>query len=111
ALVLHPWPFNVRELVKLATDLRVRGAGLDVLDVDLVEDRIRASAPEMPPTAAPPVRNTPSPEISTTAPDRRAPPARDELARMLEEHRGSVADIARITGRSRKQVYRWLELH
>jgi DNA-binding NtrC family response regulator len=110
ALLLHPWPFNVRELVKLATDLRVRGAGLEVLDIDLVEDRIRASAPEMPPSPVP-LRPTPVPEITTTAPDRRAPPAKDELARMLEEHRGSVADIARITGRSRKQVYRWLELH
>jgi transposase-like protein len=30
---------------------------------------------------------------------------------MLEKHAGRITDIARETGRSRKQVYRWLEQH
>ena len=27
------------------------------------------------------------------------------------EHRGVIADVARVSRRSRKQVYRWLEQH
>ena len=36
-------------------------------------------------------------------------PTREELEALLHAHRGVVADVARATGRSRKQVYRWLE--
>lgn len=35
--------------------------------------------------------------------------ARAELIAHLERHEGSVADVARALGRSRMQVYRWLE--
>jgi DNA-binding NtrC family response regulator len=110
ALLLYAWPFNVRELVKIAADIKVRGAGLRMLDVDLIEDRIRLAAETQ---ETPPMRLS-SPPASASGPasgERRAPPEREELVRLLEEHAGSVADIARVTGRSRKQVYRWLEDH
>lgn len=98
ALVLHPWPFNVRELAKVATELRIRGAGRVELDVDLVASRLGRAppAPEAPPAEAV---------------ERSGPPDRAELERLLAEHGGVVADVARATGRSRKQVYRWLRDH
>src|SRR5690349_24024269 len=37
ALVLHPWPYNVRELFKVAAELRIRGASMPVLELRLVE--------------------------------------------------------------------------
>ena len=42
-----------------------------------------------------------------------APAARDKdlLEQLLREHKGVIADVARATGRSRKQVYRWLLQH
>jgi DNA-binding NtrC family response regulator len=41
ALLLHGWPFNVRELIALATQLRIRSNGADLLDVDLAVDRLK----------------------------------------------------------------------
>jgi DNA-binding NtrC family response regulator len=41
--------------------------------------------------------------------DRAAPPTREELLQLAAQHRGNVRAIARATGRSRMQVYRWLE--
>ena len=36
-LLLHPWPYNVRELLQVGQVLRLRGAGLAELGVELVE--------------------------------------------------------------------------
>lgn len=103
ALVLHGWPFNVRELNKVATELRIRGAGRAELDVDLVRDRL---------DLAPPIANVSAEAAGdSTQEPRRGPPDRAELERLLAEHGGVVADVARATGRSRKQVYRWLRDH
>jgi sigma-54 dependent transcriptional regulator, acetoin dehydrogenase operon transcriptional activator AcoR len=99
ALLVHPWPFNIRELRKLATDLRVRGQDLPVLDLDLVRNRLMI---ESEPSSTP---------AGEAVESRDAPPNRDELVQLLNQHNGSVADVARATGRSRKQVYRWLEIH
>ena len=35
----------------------------------------------------------------------------NQIVAMLRAHGGSVADVARETGRSRKQVYRWIASH
>jgi transcriptional regulator of acetoin/glycerol metabolism len=98
ALLLHPWPFNVRELVKVAAELQIRGTGAAVLELELVRARL-----------APP--NTPALASTESSPviPAGATPEKDELVALLRLHRGSVADLARAAGRSRKQVYRWLE--
>ncbi len=119
ALLLHDWPFNVRELMKIATELEVKAQGRALLDVDLLEGRVlgprprgttppstpsQSADPELPRGGAPPPR--------PTAPKREEPaPSKDELERLLAQHRGKVSDVARATGRSRTQVYRWLEQH
>ena len=112
ALLIHDYPHNVRDLRRVATQLRVRGAGRPRWDLSLLE-RVLSSSPSERPSAPNAL------DDNVTDPERqRAPsenpadvpaPSRDELVRLLVSHRGVVADIARATGRSRKQVYRWLD--
>lgn len=113
ALLLHPWPGNVRELLKVATELRIKGAAADRLELELVGDRLKS--PEAALEAAPgPVK---AGRAEASPPPADAPrgagpvPDRDLLIGLLRQHRGNVADVARAVGRSRKQVYRWLLQH
>jgi DNA-binding NtrC family response regulator len=102
ALLLHPYPHNVRDLRRIVTQLAVRGAGRAVWDASLVDGLERLSS-------IPPARSTRS-EPAPAAKASLAPvPTRDELEALLRAHAGNVADIAREVGRSRKQVYRWLD--
>jgi transcriptional regulator with PAS, ATPase and Fis domain len=130
-LLLYAWPFNVRELIKLASELRIRGAHLSLLGADLVAGRLAvAAAPSAPNTTSAPstatAANTPGarPEPASAPPpaapvdagaedggERGPIPSRAELLELLRKHRGIIADIARETGRSRAQVYRWLKQH
>ncbi len=111
-LLMHPWPFNVRELQKVAMELGVRGAGRDVLDLALVERRLRAFGG----TAMKRVGSDSTVEGGTNPvgyvepmrPLRSGPPSKQELEFALREHDGVVSEVARAMGRSRKQVYRWL---
>jgi DNA-binding NtrC family response regulator len=104
ALVLHPWPFNVRELRTIAAQLRIlsEDARGEPLGLETVREQLETSARlrgELP------SESEPEPEISSP---RAPPPTRDVLEALLREHDGNVADVARLVGRSRKQVYRWV---
>ena len=100
-LLLHRWPYNVRELFKVAGQLRLYSAGAAELDLDLVAERL-TGPPEDEPRPGPP------PPPAATAP-RTPAPGREELVSLLSQYRGNVSEIARNTGRSRRQVRRWLE--
>ncbi|MCA9618596.1 MAG: sigma 54-interacting transcriptional regulator [Myxococcales bacterium] len=103
ALLAHPFPYNVRELIGIAGELDIRGRGRDLLTIDLLAHRLAPVAIESPP---------PPRAIRATATTKRdAPPTRDELLALLEHHEGSVRAVAKATGRSRAQVYRWLQKH
>lgn len=125
-LLMYPWPYNVREVVKLGTELQIKGAGRAVLGPELLPARF--SAPPAPPaagTAAPQVGTPPGesgqpepPSVAPVAPpagerpktyERGAIPSQEELHALLLKHRGVVANIAREMSRSRTQVLRWLE--
>ncbi|MDQ3037604.1 MAG: sigma 54-interacting transcriptional regulator, partial [Myxococcota bacterium] len=59
ALLLHDWPFNVRELRKIATQLSVVGAGAARLELEMLGDRLSrvsraARSPTAPPSTIPP---------------------------------------------------------
>ena len=125
ALLCHDWPYNVRELRTTATQLRVYGASAAQLQVQHLAGRLertRAAVPREPVSSDPSGANASSsegaattmpPPIPVSAPAS-APmpvPTREALVALLVEHGGVIADIARETGRSRKQVYRWLEQH
>jgi DNA-binding NtrC family response regulator len=111
-LLLHAWPYNVRELFKVAAELKIRGAGAASLSLKLVAERLRPPEVAVPSASAPrsgaPASSSSGSSSSSTP---RPIPTRDELVALLREHKGSVADVARVTERSRKQVYRWIESH
>jgi DNA-binding NtrC family response regulator len=114
ALLLHAWPFNVRELRKVATQLAVRAQGARRLLLELFEPHLRQTSAQV--AAAQPEPRTPSPPTVASedveSEGRPLPvPDRAQLEALLRRWRGVIADVARETGRSRKQVYRWIEEH
>ena len=67
--------------------------------------------PPRPTTATAPAAGDRSDGDEADGDEREPPPGRAELEELLRAHRGVVANVARAMRRSRKQVYRWLELH
>ena len=106
ALLLHPFPFNVREVVKLAGELRVRAAGAELLTLPLIEHRLQRPA-----SLADTDSQDDDDEITPSDGGRRKAPSRETLENILEETGGVISEVARRIGCSRKQVYRHLEAH
>jgi DNA-binding NtrC family response regulator len=87
ALLLNPWPLNVRGLRSTLLRAAVLGDGtLTPESLGLDEE-------------------SPTEEI-TLSPS--GVPPREELVGLLEAHRGVVAKVAAHYGKDRKQIYRWL---
>jgi DNA-binding NtrC family response regulator len=100
ALLLHRWPFNVRELFAAAREAALHWAPGTRLDAPDLRARFRSQPPEL------------ASDATTDAAARGEPPRTlesDELRTLLGKHRGNVAEVARAVGRSRRQVYRWLQ--
>lgn len=97
ALLLYPFPFNVRELNQIAKDLMASGE--DLLDLPLVAERLTA-----PLQVGGLVKQAESPQAVS-----KQPLSREVLLRLLSEHHGVIARVAKAAGRSRRQVMRWLE--
>jgi len=116
ALLVHPWPFNVRELRTIVSQLRLLAPSEgETFPFDAIAQRLLDTARAMGPAVAspssrPPPSSEPKPE-SVAPPDADGPPTREALEAMLAEHRGNVTELARAKGRSRRQVYRWIESH
>jgi DNA-binding NtrC family response regulator len=112
ALLLHRFPFNVRELQGLASQLRICGG--EPLDLPLVEDRLasaaRPAAHAIDDPAGETARACSGADVPGTT-DREAPPDRAGLEALLRAHGGVVSEVARVMQRSRKQVYRWIDQH
>ncbi len=108
-LMRRPWRFNVRELRTVGTQLRVRGADADLLDVDMLDTA--PSAPASAPATPAAIAATPAPPEVESPARERGVPTRDELVAMLRLHRGVVENVAKQTGRSRRQVHRWMTQH
>ena len=106
ALLLYHWPYNVRELKTLATELAVRGQGRPSLGTELIAHRLVPLTAEV--TQGDLIVPGPA---DRTAQASKSPPTREELVEVLSAQRGVVSEVARVMGRSRKQVYRWLERH
>jgi transcriptional regulator with PAS, ATPase and Fis domain len=103
ALLLYDYPHNARDLRRIATQLSVRGAEQALWDASLLDRALR----DVTTSPAPARESEPAPEDDGAELKGRVP-TRDELETLLRVHRGVVAEIAKDTGRSRKQVYRWL---
>jgi DNA-binding NtrC family response regulator len=114
ALLLHDWPFNVRELEQVLTAAAVRagagdGGGVVKLRHLPAELALRLGARGATPDAVVDVRETEAtpgtPAFAPVQSDGR--PGEEELRRMLASHGGNVASVAAAYGRDRKQIYRW----
>ena len=95
ALALHPWRFNVRELINVIRKAMVRlpdGGRLQLCHLE--PDVTLPNAPDNPTPALPPEGSEPT---------------RGELEQLLSHYDGKIAQVARHTGKGRNQVYRWLE--
>jgi transcriptional regulator of acetoin/glycerol metabolism len=104
SLLVYGWPFNVRELRKLADRLEVLHPGAERWERGMLDEEMLASDPE-PEEPARPARTTEPPAA------KEGPPARDELIALLEQCEGNVSRVASLVQRNRKQVYRWMKQH
>ena len=98
ALFRHSWPQNIRELEK---SLTVAAALADGGRIDL---------PHLPPA----LRDEGSHEDPTPAAQPRAltpgdEKKREELVGLLRENRGNITAVARLMGKARMQVQRWIK--
>ncbi len=108
-LVNHPWPFNVRELKKLATHLALFKQA-EQLELDMVLDRLNETAAlDADDDDEPTLQKTTGPSAVAKTVERT--PSREEVVALLQKHKGNVVRIAKETTRSRKSIYRWLQAH
>jgi transcriptional regulator with PAS, ATPase and Fis domain len=103
ALLLHSWPFNVREALAIAREMLAGRVPGEPHDVEAFHARLQAS-PSSPAPAKPDEAKTKARSVPA-APTPDAP----ALAALLKKKAGNVADVARELGRSRRQVYRWIQ--
>jgi transcriptional regulator of acetoin/glycerol metabolism len=96
-LLLAPYPHNARDLRRIAIQLRVRGGGRARWDASLVDG------------LAPTPTRVEESAVVAAAPPGTPVPTRHELEGLIRHHRGCVSEIARATGRSRRQVRRWID--
>jgi transcriptional regulator of acetoin/glycerol metabolism len=104
ALLVHDWPWNVRELehamVAIASSARVKG----ILTMELLP------APLQQPFDSRGQAHGPPPGWNALLDVRRdRTPSSEDLQRVLSHFGGNVSHVASFFGRKRRQVYRWVE--
>ena len=98
ALLRYHWPYNFREVERMATELTVRGAGSEALVPELIEEHLQSSL----------LRPAPSVPSVQPPPQRLAPPSADSLRDLLSHHSGKLDSVAAALGQSPEQIHRWL---
>ena len=104
ALLLHPWPYNVREL-RQVLDVAVARAQGATVDLPHLPDELSARIADRAPATLPaqlPIELTVRRDVA---------PSRDDLLAVLRHFDGNVAQVAAFFGKDRRQVYRWAERH
>jgi transcriptional regulator of acetoin/glycerol metabolism len=91
-LLLYDWPRNVRELKHAAERVKLVAGSADRVDAAALPREIKVGGP------------------SNAENDDEAP-SKAELERLLAEHDGNVAQVARALGKHRQQLYRWIKRH
>lgn len=95
ALLVYPWPLNVRELER-AIEAAIALSDGRRIELQHLAPEVRGFDPRQEPLR---------PIASDVSLDDRC----KELLRLLAAHRGNVSAVARTMGRSRMQVHRWLK--
>jgi DNA-binding NtrC family response regulator len=96
ALATHHWPFNIRELVQHLKRALISAGGASITKSDLSLENEASASRARPPT-------TPKRALSLAEME-----LKEELVKMLKEHRGNVAGVARAMGKARMQIQRWI---
>jgi len=106
ALLLEPWPENLRGLNRLVHEL-ASAPPAEVITFEQLPrwlSKREAAAPARAPVAAAAVSAAPAPPTK-----KRAAPSKDELLAVLEANGWSVRATAKHFGRERRQIYRWMD--
>ncbi len=109
ALLLYPWPFNVRELEQVMGAAGVRAQSVGRVRCEHLPDHIAGTLgarglTREAATAAPSPREPPRLNVA-----RDAVPDRDDLLAVVTHFGGNIAQVADYFGKDRKQIYRWAE--
>lgn len=97
ALLRYEWPLNVRELRHcLARAAALAGDG-EVLERNHLPAAVAQALDEAP--------GSPGDRSEATHDER----LREQLERLLVQHEGNVAEVARALGKARMQVHRWMK--
>lgn len=109
ALLLYPWPRNVRELLQIGEHLRLLGSD-QALYARLAPVPPDPGEPPPAPPAEPPPPSALEPALPppTLFPGRQAV-SRSELEALMTVHQGVIRQVAAVLGCSRRQVGRMLE--
>lgn len=107
ALLIHDWPFNVRELEQLVGSLEPVLRTKRRLGLEELPENIRARLGDRPRGASSSL-NAP---LSVLGIRRDVPPNKAELVMLLELYEGNVSQVAAFFGKGRRQVYRWAQQH
>ena len=106
ALLLHPWPQNVRELGKLAARLSVLHPQAVRWELAMLDEPLRRRVVER-------TSDHEAASLASAVLRRRqrssGPPDRETLLALLQQFDGNVSLLAKHVGRNRKQVYRWMD--
>jgi len=104
ALLLHPWPFNVRELRHVVEGAALRAAAAGAIRPEHLPEELAGR-----------VRRAGAAGSGVTSPplelliDRSATPSSETLVRVMKHFGGNILAVAEFFGRHRRQVYRWME--
>lgn len=102
ALLLSPWPFNVRGLERAMEQAAVRAGG-EPVDCRHLPAEISSLLGARGSTSGPV-----EPPLEVLAPRDRAPDP-EGLRAVVQRLGGNMEEVARYFGKDRRQIYRWLE--
>ena len=104
ALFRYPWPLNVRELEKCLETALVL-AGDDPVELTHLPEDVRSGVPRR--GMMPGSTTAPAPPASPLGPEDEK---RKELViTLLREHSGNITAVARVMGKARVQIQRWIK--
>jgi transcriptional regulator with GAF, ATPase, and Fis domain len=108
ALFLYPWPNNVRELERCLETASAL-AGERAIDVEHLPAAVRAAEGPSTGSAPPPPRRGSEPAVDDAGPAAEHGPSCQELEALMKEHQGNLSAVARVLGKDRVQIRRWLK--
>ncbi len=107
ALLLHSYPYNVRELFQLVGAAAVEAHGCAQIDASHLPPALRHPLEGRSQASA---RSSAAPRALFSI-DRSAAPSPRDLETVLHHCEGNISRAAEFFGCDRKQVYRWVERH